>query len=74
MKFSPNFSLVENLFFHYSQSIYVTFAKAKSPILSLENLRGIVRRAKPRKTENSIVTEKSKSRDRADSSSMIFQP
>jgi len=37
--------------------------KAKSPILSLENLRGIVRRAKPRNPANSVVTVKSKSRE-----------
>ena len=40
---------------------------------SLENLRGIVRQAAPRKRVNSVVTEKSKSRDKADSSSKIFK-
>ena len=49
-------------------------SKSKSQILSLENLRGIVHRAKTRKPANSVVTEQSKSPEKADSSSKIFQP
>ena len=48
--------------------------KAKSRILSLENLRGIVRQAKVRKSANSVVTDLSGYVTKADSSSKIFQP
>ena len=37
-----------------------------------KNLRGIVRQAKPRNPANSVATEKSKSREEADSSSRIL--
>jgi hypothetical protein len=43
-------------------------------ILSLENLRGIVRQVKVRKSANSVVTDSSCYVAKADSSSKIFQP
>lgn len=46
----------------------------KSQILSLQNLRGIVRRAKVWKLANSVVTDSSGYGTEADSSSRIFQP
>jgi hypothetical protein len=46
----------------------------KSQILSLENLRGIVRKSKVRKSANSVVTDSSCYVAKADSSSKIFQP
>ena len=44
----------------------------KSHVLSLENLRGIVRRAKVGKSANSVVTDSSGSVAKADSSSKIL--
>ena len=45
----------------------------KSQILSLENLRGIVRQAKVGKSANSVVTDSSGYVTKADSSSKIFE-
>ena len=45
-----------------------------SQILSIENLRGIVRRAKVGKSANSVVTDLSGYGTEADSSSRIFHP
>ena len=43
--------------FHKFQSLYVTVEMIKVELFSLENLRGIVRQTKVRKSTNSVVTD-----------------
>ena len=56
------------------RSLFVIVAKAKSRILSFENLRGIVRQAKVEVGVKSVVTASCDYVVKADSSSKIFQP
>ena len=71
--FNSFFYLVKPSYSNF-RSLFVIVAKAKSRILSFENLRGIVRQANVGIGAKSVVTTSSDYVVEADSSSKIFQP